>query len=283
MKVAVSGATGFVGHHVIAELERRGVPPTIVCRLERDVPAALAHLPVARVDLHSACDDVFAAIGRPDVLIHLAWGGLPNYRSRHHFEDELPSHYAFLACAVAGGLRNLVVTGTCFEYGMRDGALSEDLDPLPANPYGLAKDMLRRQLEFLRRDVPFDLTWARLFYMFGEGQAPTSLYPQLAAAVARGDATFAMSGGEQLRDYLPIDIVARHLVTLALAKCHHGVVNVCSGTPVSVRRLVEGWIAQHGWSITPDFGRYPYPDYEPLAFWGDATKLRDLIAPHEHA
>jgi nucleoside-diphosphate-sugar epimerase len=53
----------------------------------------------------------------------------------------------------------------------------------------------------------------------------------------------------------------------------HGIVNVCSGRPISVRRLVEDWILEHGWRIRPDYGRYPYPDYEPIAFWGDRTKL----------
>ena len=82
-----------------------------------------------------------------------------------------------------------------------------------------------------------------------------------------------MSGGEQLRDYLPVEEVARHLVSLALDAGGHGVVNVCSGTPISIRSLVEGWIAQNGWSIGLNRGHYPYLDYEPMAFWGDRRKL----------
>jgi dTDP-6-deoxy-L-talose 4-dehydrogenase (NAD+) len=48
---------------------------------------------------------------------------------------------------------------------------------------------------------------------------------------------------------------------------------VCSGEPISVRKLVEGWIKDNGWSIGLDLGHYPYPDYEPMAFWGDRQKL----------
>ena len=214
----------------------------------------------------------------PDVLIHLAWGGLPNYKSLHHFEQELPAHYRFLKAMVAAGLRHLVVSGTCFEYGMQSGPLHEDLPAVPSNPYGLAKDTLRRQLQYLQLDrqqsgQPFALTWARLFYLHGEGQAPNSLLPLLQRAVARGDATFPMSGGEQLRDYLSATEVAQHLVALALGGSDHGVVNLCSGRPTSVRALVEGWIAASGWSITPALGHFPYPDHEPMAFWGDRRKL----------
>ena len=89
----------------------------------------------------------------------------------------------------------------------------------------------------------------------------------------RGEPTFAMSGGEQVRDYLPVQQVAELLVRLSTTERGSGVVNVCSGEPITVRELVERTIAERGWSIRPDLGRYPYPDYEPMRFWGDRSKL----------
>jgi len=91
--------------------------------------------------------------------------------------------------------------------------------------------------------------------------------------VARGDARFPMSGGLQVRDYLPIETVADHLVSLAQQAKDVGTVNICSGQPVTVRELVTTWISANGWSIEPEYGRFPYPDYEPMAFWGNAAKL----------
>src|SRR6185369_16423277 len=113
-------------------------------------------------------DDPFAALGHPDVLLHLAWDGLPNYRSPHHFEQELPRHYTFLSRAVRAGLPALVAAGTCLEYGQQSGALAAELETRPTNPYGFAKDALRKQLQQLQAVHPFRLTWARLFYMYGE-------------------------------------------------------------------------------------------------------------------
>jgi len=219
----------------------------------------------------------FDLMGKPDVLIHLAWGGLPNYKSLHHYEEELPAHYRFLKSLVESGLKNLLVTGTCFEYGMQSGPLSEHMEARPNNPYGFAKDMLRRQLEYLQQVTQFNLTWTRLFYLYGEGQAENSLLPQLKRAVERGDRIFKMSDGEQLRDYLPISEVAKLLVSLAMAGRDNGVVNVCSGKPISVRKLVEGWIRENGWSIDLNLGHYPYPDYEPMAFWGNRDKLTQCV------
>lgn len=277
MKVAVTGATGFIGRHVLAELEARSVETIALARSATAKPMGHSSSRVVQLDLHDAPLNAFELIGCPDVLIHLAWSGLPNYKSLHHFEQELPAQYRFLKGLVESGVQNIVVAGTCFEYGMQSGALSEDVAPHPSNPYGFAKDALRCQLEYLKSALPFDLTWARLFYLYGEGQAESSLLPQLRQAAERGDPVFNMSGGEQLRDYLPVTEVARSLVSLALAKKDMGVVNVCSGTPISVRKLVEDLIKENGWSITLNLGHYPYPDYEPMAFWGDSRKLSTFI------
>lgn len=274
MKIAVTGANGFVGRHVLAALADAGVAALPVLRPGTRLPAQFAALQTVQLDIADPDVDALAQVAKADALIHLAWGGLPNYRSLHHFEHELPVHYRFVKALVESGLQSVLVTGTCFEYGMQSGELHEALPCVPDNPYGYAKDALRRQLQFLQRTTAFGLTWARLFYMYGEGQAAGSLYMQLKRAAESGETSFPMSAGEQLRDYLPIETVARHLAALAMAKADAGIVNVCSGQPVSVRALVERLIGDNGWRIAPALGRYPYPDYEPLAFWGSAQKLR---------
>jgi len=273
MKVAVTGAAGFIGHHVVAQLERRSISPTLVCRPGSALPDEVSRERVVWMDIVDAPADAYDQLGRPDVVIHLAWGGLPHYASPHHLDRELPGHRSFLEGLVGAGLGGIAVSGTCLEYGMQDGALREDLPTSPVSAYGMAKDELRKGLEELQRGADFMLTWARLFYLCGEGQAAGSLVPQLEAAIARGDDAFALSGGEQLRDYLPVAEAAGYLVALALNGSDNGVVNVCSGRPVSVRQLVESIVADHGSSIRLDFGRYPYPEYEPMAFWGDRRKL----------
>lgn len=273
MKIAVTGATGFIGRHVLAELSKRDVLVHAVARPGRSELPALRQGYWLHADLSDMAGDAYQALGRPDVLIHLAWEGLPNYRSLHHFETELPRQYAFLKHMVEGGLPSLVAAGTCFEYGMQSGALAETFATRPDNPYGFAKDVLRKQLQFLQRSQPFRFTWARLFYMYGEGQGENSLLSQLRRAVEQGDKSFNMSGGEQLRDFLPVEEVARLLVALALNNANIGTVNICAGEPISVRGLVERWLAEFNWDIRLNLGHFPYPDYEPMAFWGDRRKL----------
>ncbi len=272
MKVAVTGASGFVGRHVLTELIKHEMDIVAVTRDASRLSALGGSVQVVEMDIANPVPDSFERLGKPDVLIHMAWDGLPNYKSLHHFETELPKQYQFLKTMIQSGLPSLLVTGTCFEYGMQSGALAASMPTNPTNPYGYAKDALRQQLEYLKVTKPFNLTWGRLFYMYGEGQPNTSLYPKLKEAVSRGEQVFNMSGGEQLRDYLPAKEVAQQIVMLAMAQGDVGAVNICSGKPISVRRLVESWLSENNWEINLNLGHYPYPDYEPMAFWGQPSE-----------
>ena len=277
MKILVTGATGFVGKHVIKEL----------LKYEHEIIAARrtnsADLPrkinTIKLDLDNMDPNknYFSETGEPDLLIHLAWQELPNYKEKFHLEKNLPSHSVFLKNIVDNGLQNLVVTGTCFEYGMKEGCLSEDIKSDPQNPYAAAKDELRKFLEQLQAEKYYNLKWLRLFYMYGKGQNPNSLLSQLESALEKGETTFNMSGGEQLRDYLPIEKVAEYIVTIALQNKINGIINCCSGVPVKVKTLVENYLKEKNKKIELNLGYYPYPDYEAMAFWGDNTKLRKII------
>ncbi len=272
MKIAITGVTGFLGRHVTRAFAGHDVELVLAARRVEGLEPPLGGS-VVQLDVHAPPEGAFERLGRPDALLHLAWGGLPNYRSEHHVDVELPAQFRLLATLIREGLRSLVVTGTCFEYGMQSGELREDLETRPDNPYGVAKDALRQQLQRLRSELPFQLTWARLFYMYGEGQSPRSLYSLLQQALQDNAVSFPMSGGEQLRDFLPVETVADHLAAMALSGADLGVVNVCSGRPTTVRALVESWLEEAGSDLELELGRYPYPDYEPMAFWGSAGRL----------
>ena len=277
LKIAVTGASGFIGRYVLNELISRGVDVVALTRDVSKLSEFLEKCEIRECDISRHEPDVFAQIGKPDILIHLAWGGLPNYKSLHHFETELPVQYRFLKSAIEGGLKTLFVSGTCFEYGMMCGPLHEAMITDPQNPYGYAKDALRRQLTFLKNELDFRLTWARLFYVYGEGQSRTSLFPQLMNAISRKDSVFRMSGGEQLRDYLKVECAAQLIVQLALQMTDVGVINVCSGNPVSVRDIVKSWIKATAQNIELEVGYYSYLSHEPMAFWGDTKKLHAVL------
>lgn len=276
MKVLVTGATGFIGRYVVNELLSSGCH---IIATSRNQDKARSYKWYSRVqyipcDLNEASENFFQFFQRPDLLIHLAWEGLPNYTDLFHLEKNLFSNYRFLKNMVEHGLKSMLVAGTCFEYGMQSGALKETMITIPNNPYGLAKDTLRKFLEQLQQKYRFLFKWLRLFYIYGEGQSEKSLLSQLEKAIRKGKKRFNMSGGEQVRDYLPVEKVAEYIVKISMQDKVSGIINCCSGVPVSIRKLVEDYLEKKQKSIHLNLGYYSYPDYEPMAFWGCDKKLQ---------
>jgi dTDP-6-deoxy-L-talose 4-dehydrogenase (NAD+) len=159
---------------------------------------------------------------------------------------------------------------------MREGLLSEDMPAAPANAYARAKDDLRKYVTALQAETAFHFKWVRLFYMYGQGQNQKSLLSQLDKALENGDVVFNMSGGEQERDYLPVEQVAAYIVQIALQNKTEGIINCCSGRPVTVKAFVEDYLRKKNRQITLNLGYYPYPDYEAMRFWGDNKKLQQI-------
>jgi len=281
MRILVTGATGFIGNHVVSRLLEEGHQ---VVATSYHAEAATRHHWFPHVeycphDLNATPATLIDRIGVPDTLIHLSWPGLPDYRGLFNIENNLPASYTLIKALLERGLSRCVVVGTCLEYGLQNGCLHEGCDTRPTLPYAVAKNSLREFLQQLFAGYPADLKWLRLFYMHGPGQAPSSLLSLLDQALDRGDHSFNMSGGEQLRDYLPVETVAQYIAAITLQDRVSGIINCCSGTPISIRRLVEQHLEKSHRSITLKFGHYPYPDYEPMAFWGDRTKLDTAIGP----
>ena len=90
---------------------------------------------------------------------------------------------------------------------MSSGALSEDQETNPNTQYGIAKDNLRKELFELQQRKNFDLTWARIFYPYGEGQSESSLYSQLKNAILSNQ-EFLMGNGRQVLDFIQVEKVA---------------------------------------------------------------------------
>jgi nucleoside-diphosphate-sugar epimerase len=281
-KVLVTGATGFIGNYVVQQLLQANC--TVIATSANAQKAHtfswfnnVQYIPF-QLEAFDNAVDYYRFFNEPDLLIHLAWEGLPNYKSSFHTDINQPRHLGMLQNLVQHGLTDLTVTGTCFEYGMQEGCLQEDMPVFPDNQYALAKNGLRIQLQALQQQYPFSLKWARLFYMYGKGQNPKSLLSQLDNALAAGDPVFNMSGGEQVRDYLPVEKVAEYIVKIALQTQVTGVINCCSGQPVTVKDFVTNYLASKKQTITLNLGYYPYPDYEPMRFWGDNTKLNSILS-----
>lgn len=267
-RVIVTGGTGFIGRHLVPKLLKLNYQVII---FGRDPHAAkifpwIDHVEFIQYDLS---DQEIPDIHMKDVgLIHLAWPGLPNYKKDFHENINFPNSLSFIEQCLSAGLKQVLVTGTCFEYGMKEGKILSSDTTNPANPYARAKDKLRLGLLNLQEKYEFTLQWARLFYMYGPGQNATSVIAQLDQAAKNNEKVFNMSGGAQIRDYLPVFQVVDQLLNLYI---HYpeGAYNICSGQPISIEQLVKNRIQEQKYKIELNLGFYPYSDLEPMSFWGE--------------
>ncbi|MDR0390926.1 MAG: NAD-dependent epimerase/dehydratase family protein [Planctomycetaceae bacterium] len=278
MKILITGATGFIGRYVVRVLAK--TEHEIIATSTQKTPQNFENinrLKYISADLNNQeATNWYELFCQPDLVIHLAWQGLPNYGELFHIERNLWTSYCFLKQMIESGTRDITVIGTCFEYGLQEGCLSEDLPAKPNTIYGVSKNTLRIFLEQLQTKISFDFKWIRLFYLYGQGQNKNSILEQLKSAIKRNDKIFNMSGGEQLRDYLPVEVVAENIVKIALQNKIQGIINNCSGQPISIRRLVEEYLQKTETKIDLNLGYYPYPNYEPHAFWGCTKKITEL-------
>src|SRR6185295_13972844 len=99
-KVLVTGATGFIGHYVVEELLKYNFE-IIASSSNREKAGRetwysyVNYIPFDFANYNQS-ENYFKFFNEPDILIHLAWEGLPNYKSNFHTEINLPRHLALL-------------------------------------------------------------------------------------------------------------------------------------------------------------------------------------------
>lgn len=283
MKILITGSTGFIGKHVIdylLSLTSINIIATSSSEVNLIELFQNKNVSIIPFDIYNNRNpelDLYTLFDKPDKLIHLAWKGLPNYGETFHVTENLIKDFNFLSNLIKNGLKDITIAGTCFEYGMIEGELCENMPTSPQNYYALAKDTLRKMLEIYKIHNNFDLKWVRQFYMYGFGQSENSLIPQLEKALNNGEQYFNMSGGEQVRDYLPVTDVAKNIVEISLQSEISGIINNCSGTPQRVVDFINKYLNNNNNKIHLNLGYYSYSPFEPMVFWGNNQKLNKII------
>ncbi|WP_041614193.1 NAD-dependent epimerase/dehydratase family protein [Paenibacillus sp. JDR-2] len=235
-KVAVTGATGWIGRYVVALLLAKGYEVHATYRKSKLALGGIWH----QVDLLSA-DEAVRFIGKvkPDSLIHLAWDAVPPecYRSLANYEWTRCS-MALIHQFVQSGGKRIIVAGTGAEYVWGEGGLSEKESPDSyIHAYAACKNSLRVWLESYARIAGFSCAWGRLFHLYGPHDPGKRLVASTITSLLNKKEAYCRYGG-LYRDYLYIEDAADALVSLFESPCE-GTVNIASGQPVQLERMVR--------------------------------------------
>lgn len=273
-KVLVTGAGGYIGRHVVRQLLEQGHQVIAVDLHTQQIDPAAQRV---EMDIFSGKTGLYSVLSSPDVLIHMAWVDGFIHNSFRHLEY-LPKHYAFLEDMIAGGLPHLSVMGTMHEVGYWEGKIDENTPCNPQSLYGIAKNALRQACKLLRTGRPsIIIQWLRAYYICGDERFGHSIFSKLAAAEREGKTTFPLNSGKNLYDFIQVEELARQIAAASTQSQIQGIINCCTGQPVSLRDKVEQFIAENRFSIRPDYGAFPDRPYDSPGVWGDAGRIAEIM------
>lgn len=273
-KVLVTGACGYIGRHVVAELLRQGhhVIASDFENLGLPESVEFTNYPIFNAD-----PDVYDKLGRPDVLIHLAWKNGFIHNASAHME-ELSRHVVFLNHMIDAGIWSVSVMGSMHEVGYWEGAIRADTPCNPLNLYGVSKNALRQAMLLYCQGKETNFHWLRAFYIFGDDKRGSSIFAKLHQAVEAGKETFPFTSGKNYYDFIHIDELAKQIVAASVQDRKNGIINVCTGKPKTLAEQVEWYIQDNRLPITLEYGKFPDRPYDSPGVWGDPSEIQQILA-----
>jgi dTDP-6-deoxy-L-talose 4-dehydrogenase (NAD+) len=272
-KVLITGAGGYIGRHVVKAVLDAG-NQVVACDLHTDNVDSRAEL--LSLDIFSGEKDIFNIVGNPDICLHMAWKDGFAHNSDSHMEC-LSNHYTFLKDMITGGLKQLAVMGTMHEVGYHEGAIDENTPCNPSSMYGVAKDALRRSTFLMLHGKDVIVQWLRAYYIYGDDSRNQSIFAKLIRAEDEGKKTFPFTTGKNQYDFVHVETLAKQIAAVIAQDKVTGVVNCCTGKPVSLGDKVEEFIKEHGFHIKLEYGAFPDRPYDSPGVWGDSTKIEKIM------
>ncbi len=276
-RVALTGASGFLGRHIDAALRRSGCDVHVIDRGVLTAP-------------DDVLDAALHAAGDIDVIVHLAAAGVSPKPATPEtllaVNIELPAR--LVAAAARTGVAHLIMAGTAAEYGAsadKHAHLSADAPLRPTSPYARSKAIGFAAAVDAARELAVVFDHLRVFNAFGPGQDARALWPALHAAAARGT-DLELSSGTQVRDFIPVGAVADVFTALVLhpypqpdARPGVRVRNVGTGGGTSVQRFAEQWWEHWGATGTLRLGAIPDREDEPRRMVADDGTVVAVTGP----
>ena len=272
MKILVTGANGYIGRYVVKELLDKGHEVIASDIRYDDVDERALR---SSVDLFGGAEDIFDRFDRPDCVIHLAWRNGFVHNDLSHIND-LPGHYTFIRNMLEGGLKHIVVMGSMHEVGYHEGAIDENTPCNPISLYAIAKNTLRQLTLLKAKEKGACCQWIRGYYILGDDLKNNSIFSKIVAAAAEGKKEFPFTSGKNKYDFMHVTELAGQIAATATQTEVDGIINCCSGEPVSLGEKVESFIKEHGFDIKLNYGAFADRAYDSPAVWGDTTKI-DMI------
>ena len=277
MKIFVTGGTGFLGAYFLREALGRGHQVYALCRIGSRPRIKLENEPIwVDGDLES---DLRKALSGIDALVHMAAAGVSP--KRINWEEAIRWNVAgldrLIDAAIAAGVRRIIVAGTCQEYGHSGERFERIPSEAPLEPvgaYAASKAAASIVACAKAREHRLELAVLRPFHCFGNGQHAENFWPALRRAAIEGN-DFAMTPGEQVFDFSPVEDVANQFLdaveSLQLTPGSPMLKNVGSGKAMRLAEFARLWWRAFEAKGSLKVGVLPYRPAEIMRLVPDLT------------
>ena len=280
MKIFVTGGSGFIGRHLIRELEGNQI-----LVLTRGKPAwgssARADWLIGDLEKTALWESQLIEFS-PEVCIHLAWEGLPDY-SKEISDKNVQLSTKLLSTIQKTEVKKIVAVGSCWEYGDAHGQVLETQDIKPNSHFASAKVKVCEIFKETCRSAGVSFVWPRVFFSYGPGQRDVALLPTVVDALESEELP-PIKSPYLAQDFIYISDVARAIASTATMANVEGIFNVGSGQLTQVGSFVNLVSAQFGSTFRADVSGEPsgmYASVEKLkrvASWEPKYSLRQGVA-----
>jgi GDP-4-dehydro-6-deoxy-D-mannose reductase len=286
MTTLVTGATGFVGGHlldrlageppVVAWYRPEGTAPDLARQVDWLAVDLLDRASVARALEESTPARIYHVAGAPQV--DASWQNVvPHLRN-----NALATHYLLDSVRQAAFPCRILVVSSSQVYQMTDEPISEETPLLPTSPYGLSKLAQDQLAQRASQEEGMDVVIARPFNHAGPGQSPAFAIPSFARQIARIEAglappEIAVGNLDTRRDLTDVRDVVNAYVSMMRSAPRGRPYNICSGRAWRIGDLLEELVhfAQVKVRVVVDESRLR-PNDVPVV-QGDATRIRSEL------
>ncbi|MBL7005152.1 MAG: NAD(P)-dependent oxidoreductase [Gammaproteobacteria bacterium] len=243
--ILLTGATGFLGSHILDKLVENGYNVAILKRSWSDtwrIDCLIDQIKIFNLDLISL-EEIFQSI-KPEYVIHLATL-YSKFDSGADMDNMYKSNVSFpadlLEIGAKYGLKGFINTGTFFEYDCTQQPINENNPIKPFNLYAQTK--LDFELILKSYSEKMNINTFRIFSPYGE-RDNNKLIPMLIQK-ALSKQTIQLSDGMQKLDFIyALDVADAYIGALKVMLLKenlssYNVYNLGSGIPISVREVVS--------------------------------------------
>jgi nucleoside-diphosphate-sugar epimerase len=241
MKLLVTGATGFIGQHLVSKLIEQGHIVLAVSRSAASLSTSdytdkLFYLQSSLKLENNAIERIMEF--EPEVLIHLAWEKIPDFSFETSFENLQNQITFFRNLFSIVSLKKIIVTGSCWEFNKKIGVCAESDICVSSNYFTWAKNSLRDFLQFECLQKNLNFIWTRVFYVYGPKQRKGSLIPSVIDNIQNGLVP-ELKTPSNSNDFIYVDDVADGLIQFAVKDVPSGIYNLGSGESVPIIDVVS--------------------------------------------